>query len=147
MSCNFMEIYSLETRQAESLKIRSKYPDRIPIIVEKAKNSNIPDIDKKKFICPGDLTIGQFMYVIRKRMKLGPEVGLFLFIGGTLVSATETVNATYEKRADEDGFLYVTYAGENTFGSRVKLKRIVFHASGKCGIGLDKLGIGVPAIA
>jgi len=37
-----------EKRQAEAARIRDKYPDRIPVIVEKAEKSDIPDIDKKK---------------------------------------------------------------------------------------------------
>lgn len=26
------------------------------------------------------------------------------------------MSAVYEERKDEDGFLYITYSGENTFG-------------------------------
>jgi len=36
-----------EKRQSEADRIREKYPDRIPVIVEKAERSDIPDIDKK----------------------------------------------------------------------------------------------------
>ncbi|KAK2966544.1 hypothetical protein RJ640_002850 [Escallonia rubra] len=38
-----------ERRQAESSRIREKYPERVPVIVEKAERSDIPDIDKKKY--------------------------------------------------------------------------------------------------
>jgi GABA(A) receptor-associated protein len=38
----------LEARMSESSRIREKYPDRIPVIVEKAGQSDVPDIDKKK---------------------------------------------------------------------------------------------------
>lgn len=37
-----------ERRQAEACRIREKYPERVPVIVEKAVKSDIPDIDKKK---------------------------------------------------------------------------------------------------
>ena len=30
--------------------MREKYPDRIPVIVERAAGSDIPDIDKKKYL-------------------------------------------------------------------------------------------------
>jgi GABA(A) receptor-associated protein len=60
----------LEDRLAESDRIRAKYPDRVPCIVEKAEKSDIAAIDKKKFLVPSDLTVGQFVYVIRKRIKL-----------------------------------------------------------------------------
>ncbi|MBA0615147.1 hypothetical protein Godav_015327 [Gossypium davidsonii] len=42
--------HPLERRQAESGRIREKYPDRVPVIVEKAERSDIPDIDKKKLV-------------------------------------------------------------------------------------------------
>nr|XP_025888446.1 uncharacterized protein LOC101265259 isoform X3 [Solanum lycopersicum] len=37
-----------EKRRAEASRIREKYTDRIPVIVEKAERSDIPNIDKKK---------------------------------------------------------------------------------------------------
>ncbi|CAI0460470.1 unnamed protein product [Linum tenue] len=40
--------HPLERRQAEAARIREKYPDRIPVIVERAEKSDVPDIDKKK---------------------------------------------------------------------------------------------------
>ena len=45
-----------EKRKAEAEKIRRKYDDRIPVIVERAPGSTIADIDKKKYLVPGDLT-------------------------------------------------------------------------------------------
>lgn len=38
-----------DKRKGEAEKILSKYPDRIPVICEKADRSEIPDIDKKKY--------------------------------------------------------------------------------------------------
>ena len=69
----------LEKRREESARILAKYPDRIPVIVEKNGGSSVPDIDKCKFLVPTDLTIGQFVYVVRKRIRLEPEKAIFLF--------------------------------------------------------------------
>ena len=110
---------SLNFRLAESAKIRSKYPDRIPIIVEKSigqSGADVPDIDKKKFLVPHDLTIGQFVYVIRKRIKLRPEEAIFIFVRNALPPTSSTISMIYDDHRDEDGFLYMTYSGENTFG-------------------------------
>ncbi|KAK2965390.1 hypothetical protein RJ640_001467 [Escallonia rubra] len=50
----------VERRQAESSRIREKYPERVPVIVEKAERSDIPDIDKKKVL----FTFGfQYLYL------------------------------------------------------------------------------------
>ena len=75
---------SLEKRKTEAERIRQKYPDRIPVICEKVEKSDIPTIDKKKYLVPSDLTVGQFVYVIRKRIKLSPEKAIFIFVNEIL---------------------------------------------------------------
>ncbi|XP_033133222.1 autophagy-related protein 8f isoform X1 [Brassica rapa] len=105
-----------EKRSAEAARIREKYPDRIPVIVEKAEKSDIPTIDKKKYLVPADLTVGQFVYVIRKRIKLSAEKAIFIFVDNVLPPTGALMSAVYEEKKEEDGFLYVTYSGENTFG-------------------------------
>ncbi|CAM8878040.1 unnamed protein product [Rhodiola kirilowii] len=80
----FKEENALEKRTAEASRIREKYPDRIPVIVEKAENSDIPNIDKKKYLVPADLTVGQFVFVIRKRIKLSAEKAIFIFVDNML---------------------------------------------------------------
>ncbi|KAJ7530637.1 hypothetical protein O6H91_14G012000 [Diphasiastrum complanatum] len=119
---SFKQEHPLEKRQAEAARIRDKYPDRIPVIVEKAEKSDIPDIDKKKrFLCyrylvPADLTVGQFVYVIRKRIKLSAEKAIFIFVKNMLPPTAAMMSAIYSEHKDEDGFLYFMYSGENTFG-------------------------------
>ncbi|KAK8493530.1 hypothetical protein V6N13_029571 [Hibiscus sabdariffa] len=108
--------HPLERRQAEAARIREKYPDRIPVIVERADKSDVPDIDKKKYLVPADLTVGQFVYVVRKRIKLGPEKAIFIFVKNILPPTAAMMSAIYDENRDEDGFLYMTYSGENTFG-------------------------------
>lgn len=106
----------LSKRREESTRILAKYPDRIPVIVEKNHKGQVPDIDKCKFLVPIDLTVGQFVYVVRKRIKLAPEKAIFLFIKNTLPPTSQLMSAIYEEYKSEDGFLWVTYSGENTFG-------------------------------
>ena len=45
----FKKDHPIEKRREEAQRIRAKYPDRIPVICEKAESSDIPDIDKKKY--------------------------------------------------------------------------------------------------
>ena len=80
MSITFKTKYDFETRKKESDKIKTKYPNRFPIIVNKAKKCDLEDIERSKFLVPGDLTIGQFIFIIRKRIKLSETDSLFLFI-------------------------------------------------------------------
>lgn len=110
--------HTFEERKAEIDKIRKKYPEKVPVVVERAQYStNVPEIDKNKFLVPEELTIGQFIFVIRKRIKLGPEQALFIFINNELPSTSTLMSHIYQKHKSDCGFLYVTYSGENCFGS------------------------------
>lgn len=84
--------------------------------MEKQPRSNIQDIDKRKFLVPSDLTVAQFMYIIRKRIQLPPEKAMFLFVNKILPTTSSTMGSIYDEHKDPDGFLYISYSGENTFG-------------------------------
>lgn len=107
---------SLESRLEEAQRIKAKHPDRVPVLVEKAVGSQAPSIDKKKFLVPSDLTFGQFIYVIRKRLRLDPEMALFLFVNNVLPSSSTTLDEIYKLHKSDDLFLYVVYDLEKTFG-------------------------------
>jgi|GEM_PF-1250603 len=113
---SFKKEHPFEKREQEAKRIREKYPDRIPVICEKDARSDIPDIDKKKYLVPQDLTVGQFVYVIRKRIKVKPEKAIYIFINNVLPPTAALMSSIYENQKDQDGFLYITYSGENTFG-------------------------------
>ncbi len=116
---NYKTVKSFEDRLNESSEIIEKYPDRIPIIIEKLTNNNdtlIPDIDKNKYLVPKDLNTGQLMYVIRKRLKMTPDKAIFIFCNGSVLQGSQTIMSIYEKNKDKDGFLYLIYSGEATFG-------------------------------
>ena len=112
----FKSKHTFENREKESKNIISKYPDRIPVIVEKQAMSDVIDIDKNKFLVPCDLTVGQFVYVIRKRMKMPPEKAIFVFVDNQIPMQSSLMSSVYDQSKDKDGFLYIKYAGENTFG-------------------------------
>jgi GABA(A) receptor-associated protein len=109
---------SFKERLNESKRIMDKYQDRIPVICEKSanKSADLPSLDKTKYLVPNDLTIGQFMYVIRSRLKLPSDKALFLIIDGVFPSSTMIIKDAYKEHKDIDGFLYVKYCQENTFG-------------------------------
>ena len=59
---------------------------------------------------PADLTVGQFVYVVRKRIKMSAEKAIFIFINNVLPPTAALMSTIYEEQKDEDGFLYVTYS-------------------------------------
>ena len=108
---------TFDERFKESEMILKKYPNRIPVIVEKSKKcKNIVDIDKNKFLVPNDMVMSQFIYVIRKRIKLSSEKAIFIFVNNNIVPNSTPLAQVYFDNKDKDNFLYVTYSGENTFG-------------------------------
>ena len=117
---NYQKKFSFSQRKTEADRIREKYPNRVPIICEKAKmcsDKAIHNLDKRKYLVPKDLKLADFMYVIRKRMKLSPEKSIFLFLGdNNLAPCSALLGVLYEKYKEKDGFLYITYNGESTFG-------------------------------
>ena len=77
---------SEEIRIQEYSRIVNKHPDRLPIIVCKDKRCNtLKDIDKQKYLVPKDMHLSQFIYVIRKRIKLKPEQALFILINQFII--------------------------------------------------------------
>ena len=114
---NFKSRNTFDQRLEESKKIKLKYPQRVPIIVEKYDNKSlINEIDKDKYLVPKDLNINQFTYIIRKRIKLNKSQSIFLMVNNTICPSNKPIDAIYNDHKDKDGFLYIKYTGENTFG-------------------------------
>lgn len=98
--------------------ILEKYPDRVPLIIQPSKTDRVMyPIDKSKYITPRDLTLMQLQQIIRKRIRFPPEKALFMFINNKMYPITSLIGSIYDDNKDPDGFLYVTYCQENTFGS------------------------------
>ena len=94
-----------------------KYPTRIPIICEPRGDELRPVDAKTKYLVPDDMTMSQFLYVIRKRCSLSADQAIYLFTDtGALVSGTMSISSVYSSHKDVDGFLYLVYARESTFG-------------------------------
>ena len=97
-------------------KILSKYPRRYPILIWKLE-SDIA-IKRRKFIAPQDITLGQFLYVLRKQLvDFNAAEGLFLFVESTnmLLPAGDEIGKLWHQH-NVNGFLRLTLAKENTFG-------------------------------
>ena len=107
-----------EQRRRDCDKIRNQFQDKIPIICEKDPKSNLKDIDKTKYLVPSDLTVAQFNFMIRKRIEIAQEASFFLLVNGKYsITGDTNLAEIYDKYKDpEDGFLYIAYASELTWG-------------------------------
>ncbi len=115
----FREMFSFEERKTHSSDIKVKYPDRIPIVMQRSVNDRIlGDMDKIKYLVPGDITITEFMAILRRRLNVNSTVAIYLYNpdNKVILSGTNSINELYTKYGNEDGFLYIEYCGEATFG-------------------------------
>ena len=112
-----IEDMPFDARKAESSRLRLLHASRLPVIVKRSAScSRSVEIDKSKFLVPEDITTMQFVDVIRKRIRLNKNEALFLYCNSSLLSGPSTIRSVYSRHCSEDGFLYVFYALENTFG-------------------------------
>jgi GABA(A) receptor-associated protein len=113
---HFKKIYSTDDRIKESERLKQKYPNRIPIILDKDSSSDIQNIDKHKYLVPDDYSVGQFLFLIRKRIKINDEQALFLYVNNFIPPNSSLISQLFKEYRDKDGFLYIIYQGENVFG-------------------------------
>lgn len=101
---------------ADTRNIIKKYPDRIPVLL-KSKDLLL---DKHKYLIPKDLTLSQFIYVIRKRARnVDSKTALFVLINDIIPGGMEPMSRLYERHVDPDTELLIVYIQkENTFGSK-----------------------------
>ena len=122
----FKEEYSFEHRQEEAKKIISKYPDRVPVIVEVVNNksyfgfgasdNDLPPLDKRKYLVPHDSTVGQFLFTLRRKIKLDEHTAIFMFINGQLPPTAASMIDMWNTHKDADLFLYCSICKEAVFG-------------------------------
>lgn len=116
----FKERHTVEELTKKATELRQKYPAQVPIIVEKTEKSKLPALEKEKFLVPLDITVGQFIHIIRKRLKLNSTTALFIFVKSkgrwNMIPVSALISQVYKEHADPTGFIFVNYSGENTFG-------------------------------
>jgi GABA(A) receptor-associated protein len=114
----------------ECQRILLKYPEKIPIYLEKYKENSynfykiyksekideVSNISNKKFLVNYDTTVGEFLYLLRKRIKMKPDKAIFLFINDKLCATHEPFGQIYEREKNFLNFLHVIYSFESTFG-------------------------------
>jgi len=121
MSYSFREINSLEKRKLEFDRIKKKYPDRVPVIVEKFTGDKyLPFFLKNKYIVPENTTVGQLLYMVRNKLPIGANMALFFFIENMLPPTNIRIGELYDRHRDDDGFLYAVVTSEATFGTLIE---------------------------
>lgn len=117
---SFKEQHAFEQRKQLSQKILTTYPERLPIIAAPARYGapGTPHAAKEKFLVPIDFTAQMFLRELRRLMvDLPPSDALYMFVGKNVIVPTSLMmTQIFDKFKDDDGFLYIHYSVENTFG-------------------------------
>lgn len=106
----------LEERIAHRARGLARRPTHIPVILERG-SEDAPEISQERYLFTPTLTGSQLHFVVRRQMNLDSKQALFILCNGCIIHSQATVVDLYEKYRDSsDGFLYISYALENTFG-------------------------------
>jgi GABA(A) receptor-associated protein len=122
MPSTYKKTTTTEERMLKSYKMKSLYPDRIPVIIEMSPssasyNDYTRSSPKIKYLVPPDITMGQFIKIFRDKIKIDASKALFFFINNKLFPMSSLLGTIYESHKDEDGFLYIEFCEESTFGT------------------------------
>ena len=70
---------SFDKRKKNFEYIKKKHPTKIPIILEPYNNKDF-DFVQYKYLIPHDLTLMQFMYIVRKKIEINEEEPYLYFL-------------------------------------------------------------------
>ena len=119
-SKTFKERFTYQDRQKKFSKFKEIYPKRVPVVLQPEQkhnsSSSLKPMKKNFYLFGEDVSVCKVLQFIRSEIKIGNETAVWLFVNGIMPQMTSTLNSLYENNKDSDGFLYIVYCGELTFG-------------------------------
>ena len=99
-----------QQKRDDVLRLLKRYPDKIPVYIE--------GITQNKFLVPYDITVSQFLYMLREKVLMTPTESIFVFFGKRkeIMPSNMIIREIYDRLKDDDDMLYAFYAKENVFG-------------------------------
>ena len=117
MNFKYKKNQSREEREKESAQLRIKYPDKVPVVLEKDPTCKLIELNKTKYLLPKKSTVNQFQENIKRKAELPGDSALFLQARTKYSLAGEkTIEEVYNSYKDKDGFLYIMYTTELIYG-------------------------------
>lgn len=115
---------SFEDRVKEAEDTRSRYPNKVPLVIERHKSEKyLPAIDKIKWLVPQEMSLAQLSGVIKERLQVPPSADQQLFLlvaspdlGPSLPSLLTSLSSLHSSHSNPDGFLYLHYSSQEAYG-------------------------------
>lgn len=93
-----------------------KHPGLVPVEVVHEQGSSDKKLGTYKYLVQPDMSMGQFMSMLRARLKIDATEGVFLMVGDVLAKNSSTMQDLYALHQDSDNILVITVAKERVFG-------------------------------
>jgi hypothetical protein len=120
---SFRNTHSIEERKRISGQILAKYKDKACIIIEKSKlcKDKSITIKRTKYLADKSITIGELVNRVKKEIENIRDQAIFILIvdknmRGISPTMSSNINEMYTKYHHDDGFMYMEFLCENTFG-------------------------------
>ncbi len=102
-------------------ELMSKFPDRVPIVIS---SKSFKEHNINRFIVPVNMTINQFMIILRNKTKINSTEAIFIFVKDykktskqdVIAPVSETIGSLYDKYKDDKLILNLFYEKEAVFG-------------------------------
>lgn len=102
----------------ETQKVLRQYPDRIPVLIKLDKKLKL---DKHKYLVPKDMTLAQFIFVVKKRAlesgsSMSEKHAIYVLVNDKVVPRhTDLLSELYASHKDQDDDMLHMYVGLETF--------------------------------
>jgi tetratricopeptide (TPR) repeat protein len=93
--------------------VQQKYPDRVPVFIEREQYSNFAEPKRQKLLVPKQMTVKAFERQLRQVADISARCEVYLFSKSDYLLSQDmdySMEDIYELHASEDGYLYVIYS-------------------------------------
>ena len=106
----------VRVKKFQGLMSQKENANRIPIICELHKTSQLSLKSDLKFLTHQNMVLKSFHGSVRKKMNFSEDAVLFFYHGKTVLKNQQSMGELYQKYKSEDGFLYLQFSEINALG-------------------------------
>lgn len=107
-----------KSRKELADQMLSDHSDKVPVILAPfSSSSNIFKLTQSKFLVPRQFTFHDFIFVIRKKLRLSPKESLFIMVNSSIFpNMSRSMHSIYNENKSKDKFLYIFFSSEPVWG-------------------------------